>query len=391
MFIDFLKWHNLIDEGRERRELFAQLSILSFAFSLISVFVPIYLYTLGYSLASIALYFFLERFCHLVFFFPAGKAISRFGAKHVILFSIPLMLVYLGVLFWMTDNSLSVVVPALLFGFSRSIYWNAVDLEFSLYTNRKNRGESVGYFYALPDASKIIGPLLGGILITFFGFHILFALTALISMLSAIPLFLSPDLVYAETKGWAKAFKRDFIRSFVGSLVLGSRIICILFLWPLFLHLKNISFETIGLAYSFSGLLVVLFTLYVGRKTDRKYSPRWVSFGAIASSFCWAIAFFVTGTLYALAITTLIALTTSLWLIPLEKYIFNEVKKTNVFGGLLVRKAGRVTGSALILLVFFAVMLFAGPMAAFGYAFFFNAFLFLYPLVLRALNRSFFP
>ena len=75
--------------GRELNELYISRAIMAFALSLISLFVPIYFYQLGFSISKILLFFFLIALYFFVLTLFTPKIIAKVGIRHSILFSIP--------------------------------------------------------------------------------------------------------------------------------------------------------------------------------------------------------------------------------------------------------------------------------------------------------------
>ena len=80
--------------NRELNELYASIAIRSFALSMINIFIPIYLLNLDYSLKQVLIFFVFLTGTHAVTSIHAGKISSKFGFKHAILFSVPLLLIF---------------------------------------------------------------------------------------------------------------------------------------------------------------------------------------------------------------------------------------------------------------------------------------------------------
>ena len=78
----------------EIQEVYLNLIMQSFALSLIAIFVPIYLLKLGYSINH-AFGFAMVELGTLSIFSPvAAKMAKRIGFKHMILYRLPLLLLY---------------------------------------------------------------------------------------------------------------------------------------------------------------------------------------------------------------------------------------------------------------------------------------------------------
>ena len=69
----------------ELNELFASISLRTFAKSLINIFVPIHLITLGYSFMTAFIFMAVVSGTHVSFSYAAAKLSARIGFKHLIM------------------------------------------------------------------------------------------------------------------------------------------------------------------------------------------------------------------------------------------------------------------------------------------------------------------
>ena len=85
-FLDHYLKHTL---RHEITELYASVAIKNFAFSMVTIFEPIYLYTLYGSLSIVFAYY---AIAYTLYFFTASfgaKAAAKYGFEHCIFYSIP--------------------------------------------------------------------------------------------------------------------------------------------------------------------------------------------------------------------------------------------------------------------------------------------------------------
>ena len=68
--------------------------IMNLAESMICLFVPIYLFSLNYSVVSILLFFFIGYAGNVVFAIPIAKIVQKSAAKHAVLLSVPFLIAY---------------------------------------------------------------------------------------------------------------------------------------------------------------------------------------------------------------------------------------------------------------------------------------------------------
>ncbi|MBI5076827.1 hypothetical protein HZB94_00380 [Candidatus Falkowbacteria bacterium] len=75
--------------NKELNRFYVAIAIFTFGEGLISIFVPIYLFQIGYQVYSIIFFYFLSSFSFVLFSFWGAKIVARVGAKHSILISLP--------------------------------------------------------------------------------------------------------------------------------------------------------------------------------------------------------------------------------------------------------------------------------------------------------------
>lgn len=82
----------------ELAELYTSMSLRSLGFSLVGIFVPVYLYQNGVSIASVFTFFALLFILRVPVAMVSGYLVARIGPKHSIAVSTVLFLVFLGLL-----------------------------------------------------------------------------------------------------------------------------------------------------------------------------------------------------------------------------------------------------------------------------------------------------
>ena len=85
----------------ELNEIYVSMALKTFALSMVSIFVPIYLVNLGYSFAQVFVYYAVARIVHALFVVRAAKTVASFGLKHTILFSMPFLILYYLALYYL--------------------------------------------------------------------------------------------------------------------------------------------------------------------------------------------------------------------------------------------------------------------------------------------------
>src|SRR3989344_3524647 len=124
-------------KNREMNEMYLSISLRAFAVSMIGVFIPIYFYQRGYSFEAIFAFYALQSLFHLLASIPVAKVSSKFGIKHSMLFSIPILILFVFLLY--SSNTFGIPIPVLSFfaGLSTAMFWVPYHIDFAKFSDRK--------------------------------------------------------------------------------------------------------------------------------------------------------------------------------------------------------------------------------------------------------------
>lgn len=142
-------------------ELYITMAIRSFALSMIIIFIPIYLIELGFSLSSVFVFFAVWGLSHVVFIIPAAYYASRYGFKHSIFVGIPILIVFYLLLYSIERFHWPLMLVAAVWGLSNAFFWLGYHVDFSISSDKKNRGKELGFAGVVIRISQVIGPLTG--------------------------------------------------------------------------------------------------------------------------------------------------------------------------------------------------------------------------------------
>ena len=140
------------------------MTLKTLSLSMISVFVPIYLYDLGFSLFDISVYFFMYFVIRAPINIIAGVLVARYGPKHVLSYGYVVTLVYLGMLLTLPQYDWALWSMSLAAAISNSFFFVAYHVDFSKIKESKKEGEELGHMYILVRVAGAVGPLFGGLL-----------------------------------------------------------------------------------------------------------------------------------------------------------------------------------------------------------------------------------
>lgn len=263
-------WRNV--KMSELGELYISMTLKTFAFSMIGVFVPIYLYQLGFNLATIALYFVVYFLFRIPINYLAGEFTAHYGPKHTISYAYVLTLVYLGLLLTMGRYDWPLWLLALTASASISMFFVAYHVDFSRIKESKNVGSELSHMYMLQRVASAIGPLLGGLIATIFGVHIVITISIVFVLLAIIPLMMTREPMRPRNSLNFDGIsaKKEFRNIISFSAVAVGRQLG-LSIWPLYIAIfifsENI-YGMVGLVTSISVVASILMAKMIGNLID---------------------------------------------------------------------------------------------------------------------------
>ncbi|MDO8538492.1 MAG: hypothetical protein Q7S21_06410, partial [archaeon] len=160
--------------NRELSELYVTHTLRAFASAMISIFVPIYLFQLQYSIFDIIYYFLLAEGFMTVFVLLTSFLAKKLPIKHMMAISVPLHIVFLLMLYTFDSVGWGLELLALFDGAAVAFYWLPFHLDFSQNSLHDFRGREVGLLQALTVGVTLLAPLLGGAIVVLLGFHWLY-------------------------------------------------------------------------------------------------------------------------------------------------------------------------------------------------------------------------
>ncbi|OGY76400.1 MAG: hypothetical protein A2445_01130 [Candidatus Jacksonbacteria bacterium RIFOXYC2_FULL_44_29] len=255
------------------RELYLNSAILDFAVAMVMFFEPIYLYQQGVTLPGIMLFYLGVYFLYF-FLLPLGAKFARQkGFEHSIFLSSPFLILYYLCLLLVAKSMFFLFPAALFFALQKIFYWPGFHADFAHYGKDSEQGSELGTLNVIISTVFILGPLVGGLLMYYFGFAVLFIVVAFLIILSNFPLLLTPERFEPHNFSYGKAFKRLFKpynkRSFLAYLGFGEELIAMT-LWPIFIFIVLGNTVSAGGLVAVSTLITSVVVLFVGKLADKR-------------------------------------------------------------------------------------------------------------------------
>ena len=339
-------------KNRELNELYISVAVKSFAVSMISIFIPIFLIKdLNYSLTSVLIFFAILSATHAIFVIPAAKIASKYGFKHSILYSVPILIVFYFGLYTIEQFHWPIYLLAVIFGVNSALYWIGYHIDFSIISDRKNRGAEISTSKILSSVFLVLGPIIGGVVVTFLGFKALFIFVSLLLLASTIPLFFSKDIHKNVPLSIKEIFRGQKIKDslvFLGHGIEGGASSII---WPIFIFFNILnSFTTLGFVFSLSLLSSSIFVFIICKFSDinRRLVLR---IGALTNSIIWGVRFFIKTTFQVFIIDSFYGVSKASISIPFDALSYDKANKSKITKFIMFRETMINTGSAILFLI----------------------------------------
>ena len=348
---------------REINELYVMNAIRSFADSMISIFVPIFLLKQGFSLSYVLLFFASWSIGTVVLCYFAFKYISRKGVKHSVFLSIPFTILYFLTLYQFTylqsiiSARLLLVAVGLLYAVSVAYYWMGFHVEFAKFSSEKKSTKQLGMVSILSTVFSIFGPLVGALLITFFSFNLLFLIVIVLLIISATPLLFSKETHTPFKFNMKKDFFKD-LKKGIPFVAEGFKNHSSNTYWPILLFVLAIPLSEIGGIYAISNTVLVLFTLYVSRVSTIANRHYFLRIGAYLHSLTLTVRVFLKSISSIAVAQGFGAISITMLNLPFQTIFYNNSKKQGFAYAIFFREIFLTVGRLLNLFVVFILLFF---------------------------------
>jgi len=375
--INYMHKHQLFTKflvNRELDELYISIAIRSLALAMISVFIPIYLLKLDYSLKAVFLFMAIFQFTHAIITIPAAKFASSKGFKHCILISVPLLILFYGLLYFLGSKSIPLFVLAIIYGISSAFFWMGFHTDFSKSAKKEKRGKEIGLMRIIMLVFSTIGPLIGGI-IAAFSFNLLFLIGSILIFISVFPLFLSMDIHEKVDFSIKKVFTDTSFKRIAGFVGYGIEVGVSNGVWPIFIFLGILKTVTsLGIVTSLA-IFISIFSAYLISKVKDKNMRKTFHQGAFIAMFLNLIIIFTKTVFQAYFFNILITIKKTFLSIPYDEITYYKAKKKGIVEVITMREmyANIARGSLYLFIAFipnFYIAFVIGAISSFLYLIF---------------------
>ncbi len=355
----------------EMHQMYLTMAIRSLAISTISLFIPLILLELGRSLVEVLSYQLLFPFFAYCVFLLSGKLISKIGIKHTMILSVPFFIIHYLLIYSLDSFSWPIVLLSLSAGLASGLFWFAFHIEFSKFSSKKKRGSQVGLLHSLTMSISIIGPILGGLIITAYNPQVLLLLNIVLIIISVIPLLFSKDatvaihitpkdILYTTTPKQRISFIAEGIRSYSAVIF-----------WPIFLFLLSFGYLVVGSVYTIVRTINTATTFFSGKYLDTHDSKKVLKVGTTIDAISLGFRAFIP--LTAVTITSITSLGGVGFSLLNTSYAKIWYEKAHTLGAAFILsrelylEIGRIGIVFFALLVFISLQIFSLPFMTSAY------------------------
>lgn len=368
---------------RQVKELFISAVIVNFALAMVQIFEPIYLYKSGYSLLNIAV-FYLIVYALYFFLMPLGaKFANKHGYENGMFIGTALYVLFYVLLFMITKYHFLFYVAAVVYTIQKIFYWPAFHANFAHNSEDTEEAKEISSIFVSNSLMFVLGPIIGGFIITYFGFPILFIIVSILFLSSNIPMLLTKEKFDKREFPYfilvKKLFKKNNIRSLIACIGYGEELIAMV-VWPVFIFIMIASYSKIGALIGLATLITSIITLYVGKICDQKNKRKVLRLGATFYSLSWLIKLFTRTILPIFLVDTMAKVSKNVVDVPIRAIFYEKAKDEKKFNdngimeNIVNYEAGLVVGKVIACLVIiislsiFSVQEFTGFAISFVFA-----------------------
>lgn len=315
--------------------------------SFISIFVPILMFQIGYTIPQILIYYMLYCLLDVPMNFVARALLRKIGARWLVALGTIFVVAFFFTFGVLTPGAWTLLLLlALLAALYDAFYWiGHLYLFVESNTTSDQQGkteENTGLLWSIKRLARLIGPAVGAAILIFFDSSALIYTSIIVFLLSFIPLYYVDDFKDRPTPdepqlSFKQFFKdkherRDYAALALQSLHSESENV----IWPLFIFVTLGSLESVALVPVIVSITSIIFS-YTAGKLAHKHTNNMIALGATILGMLWLVRLTVDSTpLYFVSIF-LVGLFALLVTIPVDSSTFNRAQHTDALSAVTYR------------------------------------------------------
>ncbi|MFH0936095.1 MAG: MFS transporter [Candidatus Woesearchaeota archaeon] len=310
------------------KEIYISIFIRALAISMIGIFIPIYLIReVNYSLQNVLWFYIIFSVTFGILTPFSAKIFNKIGFKYCILISAPIYLLFYILLYYLTQININLYYIAIIGGLANSFYWISFHSTFAKYSDHDHIGEQIGIWYSIAIFIGLLGPLIGGIILTFLDYRILFILVTITLILSVIPIFMIKVKHEKQEYHIKNIFKKNNLADVPGFIGYGARGDSQTVLLPLFAFFLLKKYLQLGFISSGVGFFTALFAFVIGRTSDIQDKRKLIRLGSFLAALSWIILLFAKNLWQLFIIATLAGISYTMIDVPFSALTYDKANK----------------------------------------------------------------
>ncbi len=345
-----------LDIGDALQEVYLHRFLFKLALGTVTIFLPLYIIDLGFDPLTVFSFYAAYYGAFIVAALPAARLATRIGYIHTSRTAAAAILLFYLLLRGIPADPLLIHLTAVVGGIGFVTYWIGMNAEMAQHSRRGRHETETGYFFSMPLLASVAAPFLGGLVIAFSGFHLLFITAALLAAVSFAPFLFSQEQYTGLAITPRSLLHRGHLSDLAaltaqGAVSMGRKV-----LWPLYLALL-VDAVVIGSAGSLLALGGAIASFLVGRYTTPANSGRVMLVGGVLAATTYAAMSLVTTPLQA--VTVAFANGTMYFAVSLPVYarVIGAAEREDVLAYITFREIALCTGRLLALAAFVLLFL----------------------------------
>lgn len=252
----------------EERSLLKIQALGSFSSALVGIFTQFYIFK-HIDFKGLVLFNFIQFIALLIVYIASGYLLNKFSTKGLIKSSLLLTSLSYVILLLFKEKALDfIVVLGVINGSAAALYWSGYNLSQYILTHAHSRDHFFGRFMVVMNITAGIAPLLGGLIVSHFGYSALFLIVAVLNFIlfflanrlpqhKGVQFSLSHLLTHKRTSRWTDCLRQNIV---VGLYDTGQGIIT-----GILLFLILIDPTTVGFVRTVFFLISAAIGMFAGR------------------------------------------------------------------------------------------------------------------------------
>lgn len=346
------KRHRVIDKELKLFELSVWLH--AFSRALISVFFPILLLNLGFSLSEVIIYYFLYNIIDIPLNFLARWLIKKIGARLVIIISSFLSVSFFLALYGLTAGDwMLLVITAILAALYDAFYWVAhIYLFINCSKNDDNISKDTSALAIVRGLGSIMAPALGAGILIFLSSRSLIVTSTIILIISIVPLLSIKNLRDKPKVKKEKRFlkNKNILQDYISVGLFGIHESVEGVIWPVFIYILFKNIESVAILPMIVAISSMIFTYFIGKTPKEKRSTT-IVMGGFLIALTWILRLVLDNTLFYYLSVFMVGFFAVLVNIPLDSDIYEKGEKIDALSASTYRNAFSMGGKAVLYLV----------------------------------------